>query len=49
MNIVQGHSLSMNARAGRFIIKIVDSLNIAAPKVIFKIPNVWYGKKKVLE
>lgn len=45
MNNIQGHDLSINMRAGRLIAKIVDSLNIAAPKKIFRIPNVWYGKK----
>lgn len=45
VNIVQGQGLSVNARAERLIGKIVDTLNTAAPKKIFKIPNIWYGKK----
>lgn len=44
-NIVQGQGLSVNARTERLIVKIVGTLNIAAPKKIFKIPKLWYRKK----
>lgn len=44
-NIGQGQGLSVNARVERLIVKIVDTLNIAAPKKIFKVPNIWYRGK----
>lgn len=43
--IVQGQGLCVNVRADRFINSIVDSLNMMAPRKLFKIPRVWEGKK----
>lgn len=43
--LVQRKGLNVNGRAEKLINSIVGTLNIAAPKKLFKIPNVWYGKK----
>ncbi|XP_025156900.1 uncharacterized protein LOC112589101 [Harpegnathos saltator] len=45
LKVVQGQGLCVNTRAEKFIGSIVDTLNIVAPRKIFKIPKVWDGKK----
>lgn len=44
-NLVQGQGLNVSRRAEKLINSIVGTLNIVAPKKMFKIPNIWYGKK----
>ncbi|XP_076291043.1 uncharacterized protein LOC143214194 [Lasioglossum baleicum] len=44
-NVIQGQGLTVNARAVKLINEIVDTLDKAAPKRTFRIPNIWYGKK----
>lgn len=45
MNLIQVRGINVNRRAEKLIDSIIDALNIAAPKKMFKILIVWYEKK----